>query len=299
MKRIIAILLLLTLFVSGCQSPAVAPESDKITIVASLFPQYDFAKAIAGDRAEVTLLLPPGAESHSYEPTPADVIAINKSDLFIYTGKSLEGWAETLLQGLEGDPAVLDLSENVELHTHEGHGHHDADPHIFTNPRYAVKMAQAIEDKLCEIDPEHTAEYRSRGEAYRAELLSLDGDFRRAVEEGKSKKLIFGGRFAFLYFVEEYGLSYEAAYDSCSSETEPSAAKLAQLIETVKNENIPVVYYEELSDPKTARLICEESGAKPLLLHSCHNVSKEELAEGVTYLSLMRKNLAHLKEGLS
>ncbi|MBQ9914576.1 MAG: zinc ABC transporter substrate-binding protein, partial [Clostridia bacterium] len=129
--------------------------------------------------------------------------------------------------------------------------------------------------------------------------LTLDAEFRKLAEESTNKKLIFGGRFAFLYFVEEYGLSYEAAYDSCSSETEPSAAKLAQLIETVKQEKIPVVYYEELSNPKTARLICEETGAKPLLLHSCHNVSKEEMAKGVTYLSLMQQNLAHLKEGLS
>ena len=299
MKRVIALLLLCLLLLSGCQSPEKAPETDQISIVASLFPQYDFAKAIAGDRASVTLLLPPGAESHSYEPKPADVIAINNSDLFIYTGENLEGWADSMLKGLEGNPAVLDLSAGITLHEHEGHEHHGADPHIFTSPRYAVKMAQDIEDKLCEIDPEHAAEYRSRGEAYRKELLALDGEFRQAVEKGARKKLIFGGRFAFLYFVEEYGLDYEAAYDSCSSETEPSAAKLAQIMETVTNEKIPVVYYEELSDPKTARLICEETGAKPLLLHSCHNVSKEELAKGVTYLSLMRENLANLKEGLS
>ncbi len=299
MKRIFSLLLILCLSLSGCTASQPQQDEGKLSIVTSLFPQYDFARAIAGELAEVTLLLPPGAESHSYEPTPADVIKINRADLFVYTGDNLEVWAKTLLSGLEGNPAILDLSEGVALYGHEGHDHEGVDPHIFTNPQYAIKMAQSLEDKLCEIDPVNAEAYRTRGAAYRKELENLDADFRQAVAEGKRNKLIFGGRFAFLYFVEEYGISYEAAYDSCSSESEPSAARLAQIMNIVKEEQIPVVFYEELSNHKTADLICAETGAKALLLHSCHNVSKEDLANGAGYLSLMRDNLASLKEGLS
>jgi len=303
LKRIIGCILCLFLL-SGCASVTTEKNNEKkLKIVATLFPQYDFAKTIAGDTAEVTLLLPPGAESHSYEPSPADVIAINEADLFIYTGDAMEAWVPSLLTSLEGNPAILDISSGIDLHqghTHHGDEHqHNVDPHIFTNPLYAMKMAKNLETKLCEIDPEHSEEYKKRGEAFQAELADLHQQISQLVDTAKRKKLIFGGRFAFLYFTEAYGLSYDAAFDSCSSESEPSAADLIRIIDTVKNENIPVVYYEELSDPKTAQLISRETGAKALLLHSCHNISKDEMAKGVTYLSLMKNNLEHLKEGLN
>ncbi len=302
MKKI-AIFLIFCLLLSavGCQPLSVSEKASALTIVTTLFPQYDFAKAIAGDSAHVKLLLPPGSESHSYEPTPADMIAINEADLFIYTGEMMEGWVTSLLDSLSGSPEILNLSTSLNLsegeqNVHEHH--HDIDPHIFTNPRYAAMMAQSIEEALCRLDASNAENYRMRGEALRGELLTLDQKFRELSASASRNKLIFGGRFAFLYFTEEYGFSYESAYDSCSSETEPAAADVARIVDIVRNEKIPVVFYEELSEPKTARLICEETGAKPLLLHSCHNVSKEELQSGATYLSIMAQNLEHLKEGL-
>ncbi|MBR6728793.1 MAG: zinc ABC transporter substrate-binding protein, partial [Clostridia bacterium] len=285
----------------GCAVKTEAPqEQNKLSIVTTLFPQYDFAKELAGDLAEVTLLLPPGAESHSYEPTPADIIAIHEADLFIYTGEQMEAWVPRVLKGLEKTPKVLDVSKGILLKGGEVHGDHvhDADPHIFTSLRMAAQMVQNLEDALAELDSEHSALYRERGAAYRAELAKMDEELVQAVENAKRKELIFGGRFAFLYFAEDYGLSYASAYDSCAAESEPSPAELARLIDRMRQEQIPVVYYEELTDPKTARLIAEETGAKPLLLHSCHNVSKEELTQGATYLSLMQQNIAHIKEGL-
>ncbi len=303
MKRIIVCLLCLVLLTGCAIAPTEQSGEKKLNIVTTLFPQYDFARTIAGDNAQVTLLLPPGSESHSYEPSPVDMMTINEADLFIYTGETMEAWVPSVLKSLEGNPAILNISSGIDLH--QGHNHddvehqHNVDPHIFTNPLYAVAMAESLENQLCEIDPEHSDEYKANGEAFRAELKDLHGQVSQVVQNAKRNKLIFGGRFAFLYFTEAYGLSYDAAFDSCSSESEPSAADLTRIIDTVKNENIPVVYYEELSDPKTARLICEETGAKALLLHSCHNISKEELAQGATYLSLMKKNLENLKEGLN
>lgn len=301
MKRFCLVLSLIFLLsaLSGCTAAKQQNNPHTLSVVATLFPQYDFAKNLAEDLAEVTLLLPPGSESHSYEPTPADMMAVQNADLFIYTGDAMEGWAKTLIESLDDGPTILDLSKGLSLKMHEHDHHHDVDPHIFTNPRMAIQMLQSVEDALCTLDPTNSNIYKSRGEAYRAELTALDREFRNAANSGKRNKLIFGGRFAFLYFTQEYDLSYEAAYSSCSSESEPAAADIAHIIDTVKNEQIPVVYYEELADPKTARLICEETGAKPLLLHSCHNISKEELTQGVTYLSLMKMNLEHLKEGLN
>lgn len=307
LKRIIVLLCALCLTVGLLAGCAEKPEKaeGKLQIVATLFPQYDFARTLAADLADVTLLLPPGAESHSYEPTPADMILINNADLFIYTGDAMEGWAASVLDSLEGNPTVLDISEGIALQqeTHDEHeehdGHvHDVDPHIFTSPRRAIQMAQHLEDVLCTIDPENAQVYQSRGTALRGDLAALDEEFKSISQNAVRHKLIFGGRFAFGYFVEDYGFDYDSAFDSCASESEPAAADVARLIDEVRSEGIPVVYYEELSNPKTAKLICDETGAKPLLLHSCHNISKEELQNGQTYLSLMQMNLDHLKEGL-
>lgn len=300
MKRLTAVFIALFML-TGCSrfSHPVNENKDKLSIVTTLFPQYDFARAIAGEAAEVTLILPPGAESHSFEPTPQDMIAINEADLFIYTGEQMEAWVPAVLDGLEGDPMVLDLSSGLPLHEdHAGHDH-AVDPHIFTNPRLCVQLAQKIQDALCQLDPENESMYIERGKNYQNQLSALDEQLRTVTDTAERKKLVFGGRFAFLYLVEEYGLSYVAAVDSCSSESEPSAAALAAIIDTVKKENIPVVYYEELSTPKAARLIAEETGAELLLLHSCHNISKEELERGETYLSLMQQNIEHIKEGLN
>lgn len=305
MKRLMilftAACLISVCLLTGCE-PLNKKESDKLQIVATLFPQYDFARTLAADLADITLLLPPGAESHSYEPTPADMILINNADLFIYTGDAMEGWVASVLSGLEGNPAVLDISEGLDLHdaSHdESAGHtHDVDPHVFTSLRRARQMAQKLEDTLCSIDSENSGVYQSRGAWLREELTALDEEMQSVTQSAVRNKLIFGGRFAFGYFVEDYALSYDSAFDSCSSEAEPAAADVARLIDEVRSENIPVVYYEELSNPKTAQLICDETGAKPLLLHSCHNISKEELETGQTYLSLMQMNIEHLREGL-
>ena len=261
MKRFFVLLLCVLLF-AGCAVKTEAPqEQNKLSIVTTLFPQYDFAKELAGDLAEVTLLLPPGAESHSYEPTPADIIAIHEADLFIYTGEQMEAWVPRVLKGLEKTPKVLDVSKGILLKGGEVHGDHvhDADPHIFTSLRMAAQMVQNLEDALAELDSEHSALYRERGVAYRAELAKMDEELVQAVENAKRKELIFGGRFAFGYLTDRYSFHWQAAYDSCSHEAEPSVAKVAELIDYVRENEIPVVYYEELTDPTVARTIASGS----------------------------------------
>lgn len=297
-------------------------DQNKITVIATLFPQYDFARQIAGEYANVVLLLPPGMESHSFDPSPADIIAIQNADIFLYTGPYMENWAADVIEGIGEETSVVDLSLSIPLareeeieaeyesiHKAEGDGHeehehnrsshnHTYDPHIWTNPVYAKIMAGNIADALIEKDPAHKAEYEENAKKYVAELEKLDAEIREAVLQAECRELFFGGRFAMYYFTREYGLSYESVYDSCSSETEPSVQSVIHMIKEIKEKEIPVVYYEELVDPKTARTIAEETGCEMLLYHSCHSVTKRELKEGVTYLTLMWGNLENLKAGL-
>ena len=324
--RVLISFTIVALFMTGCSSEkdvsaAEEARSDKIQIVATLFPQYDFARQVAGDKAEVTLLLPPGVESHSYEPTPSDIIKINHSDLFIYTGKNMEVWSQKIIDGMtdaESHSVVLDVSKGIELaktsdieaelkargavleEEKEENGHeHFYDPHIWTDPLIAKEMVANIQDALCKIDPGNAAYYKENTAKYSSELDSLDAEFRTIVSNGQRNEIVFGSRFALYYFTKQYGLNYEAAFDSCSSETEPSAKTVAKLMKKIEEDKIPVIYYAEIEEPKVAKSISEETGAKMLLFHSCHNITKEELEEGATYLSLMKQNARNLKEGLN
>jgi zinc transport system substrate-binding protein len=301
-KRFFCCLLALFLCV-GCSSPQADREDGKLQIIATLFPQYDFARILAGDRAQITLLLPPGVESHTFEPTPAQMVQIQQADLFLYTGEAMEPWAATLSKDLR-EGQVLDVCRGIALQEHgqeeEHDGHaHTLDPHVWTSPLLAKEMVQNICDGLCSVDPDGASLYQANASAYLTQLDQLDADFRQAVEQGQRREIVHGGRFALYYWAKEYGIEYLAAFDSCSGETEPSAQAVAQIVDKIRQDGLPVIYYEELSDPKVARSVSQETGAQMLLLHSCHNVSKEDLESGATYLSLMEQNLENLRKGLN
>ena len=304
-------LLLLAAPLSGCTGgeKKEGETSGRLSIVSTLFPQYDFARRIAGDKAEVTLLLPPGTESHTYEPTPSDIVGISKADLFLYTGAVMEPWADKILQSLGSNaPRVADVSKGIEAAAAEDHGHddeehgeeaHTVDPHIWLDPVNAQIIADDILAGLTEASPENAAFFEENARSLKEDLTKLDEEFRAAVNGAKYKTLAFGGRFAFTYFCNRYGLSHVSAFDSCSAESEPSVSAVASVISTIEEQGLPVVYYEEFTDPKVANSIAEQTGAKPLLLHTVHNVSKEDREAGVTYFDLMRQNLENLRIGLN
>lgn len=302
-------------FMTSCASDSsgFSDDSGKIKISATLFPQYDFARQIAGDKAEITLILPSGMDSHSYEPTPSDIININKSDLFIYTGEYLESWANDIVGDIDTDKThVLDVSSGIQLvkeedehhhddedEHHEEEHHHEYDPHIWTSPVIAMQMADNIAEALCETDSVNSDYYKQNAENYKKQLQELDSEFREIVADGKRNTIYFGGKFALYYFTQEYGLDYVSAFDSCSGETEPSAKVMSEMISSIKENNIPVIYYEEIAEPTVANMIADETGAKPLLFHSCHNVTPEDFKNGTTYIDLMKQNAVNLREGLS
>jgi len=324
-KQIGILLLAVLLMLTGCAPAAAEPEKGDgpLKIVATVFPAYDFARAAAGDRAEVRLLLPPGAESHSYEPTPADILAVQECDLFLSIGGESEAWVDTILDAVRPGNATLRMMDCVELldeeivegmETEPGHEHgnehgddHDhgaghlgevveKDEHVWTSPRNAAKIVHAVAEKLAEIDAEHAAQYLADGEAYEEKILALDREFEEFFAGSERETIVFGDRFPLRYFADRYDLDYAAAFPGCGTQTEPSAATVAYLTDRVIREGISTVWYIEFSNHLVADSIAEATGARTAMFHTCHNVSAQELASGATYCSLMEGNLEALKE---
>lgn len=315
MKNKITAILLAVLMLMLCGCSYTAPKkSDRLSVVCSIFAPYDFARRIAGDRAEVKMLLPTGVESHSYEPTPRDIIELENSDIFFYVSEHTETWVTQITDAVENESVKkIDIADELGIvindHDHD-HGHHhgeehdehdesETDEHIWTNLETATKMIDCIAKEMGEADTDNADYYNENAKAYSAEILKLRDDFSRLVKSSKRREIVSGSRFAMKNFTREFGIEFTAAFDSCVDNTEPSASVMAQIIDRINADNLPVVFYEELTEPKIARAVSIETGAKMLLLHSCHNVSSDEMKRGETYLSLMRQNYRNLKEALN
>ncbi|MDO4598872.1 MAG: metal ABC transporter substrate-binding protein [[Ruminococcus] gnavus] len=327
----VAVLLLtavaLMIGVSGCRH--VSEESknreDTLRVVTTIFPQYDFVRQIAGEHAEVSMLLKPGEETHSYEPTPQDILKIQNCDLFIYVGGENDEWVEDILESIDTEKIrqlrLIDCVETVneehvegmkeergheheeeDAHQEADHGSHETltpDEHVWTSPENAISIVERITEELAGLDPEYRAVYEENKEAYEKQLEELDEAFREVVRSAKREVLLFGDRFPFRYFADAYDLDYYAAFPGCASDTEPSAATMAFLINKVKEEQIPVVLKMELSNENIANAIAETTHAEVRTFYSCHNLTAREFAEGETYLSMMKKNVETLKEALN
>jgi zinc transport system substrate-binding protein len=315
MKRFLTIplwvfILSITIFSGGCLRTKSGNANGKINVTSVIFPSYDFVRAIAGDRVNLTMLLPPGSESHSYEPTPQDIIAIKNSNLFIYPGGENSDWVERILDSISNLSknmivlSLIDLVDAVEEEIVEGMEEEEEekepafDEHVWTSPRNAKAIVAAITDALCELDSANADYFRQNAADYSAKLEELDASFKAVVDGAKRKTIIFGDRFPFRYLADAYGLDYFAAFPGCSTDTEPSAATVAFLINKVKSEKLPVIYHIELSNEKMADTISEATGAKKLLLHSCHNLTKKDIEKGVSYLDIQKANVVNLKEAL-
>ena len=305
--------LILPLLLPSCGKPA---ESDKPQIVATLFPQYDFARQLAGDRADVTLLLGFGADAHTYDPTPADMLKIANADLFIYTGGEMELWTDKLLKSADiaeavesGSLRVLDLSKCVALltaaeHDHDGehgdadHDHSDCDPHIWTSLDNAKALCAAIADALAAIDPSGAPLYAENFAAYTEKLTSLKTEMQEVRQNAAHNCAYFGGSFAFAYLFDEFDLDHLSVFEGCASHTEPSPAAMLAIVEAIKASGAPAVLYDSLSEQKTAEAIAAECGVRVLRLHAIHNITKAEYDAGEDYLSLTKKNIEVLREAL-
>lgn len=343
MKRNISVLLtililILSIVLSGCGilKSNENKNDGKLKITATLFPLYDFARQITGDMAEVSLLLPPGVEAHSYEPTPRDIMDLEKADVFIYTGEFMEPWAHKVIEKVKNENLVVINSgdkitlieeqhkhESHEEHTshdehtsheeetsheeHESHSshedesshdHEDNDPHIWVDPVLAIKIVENILEGIVSADPDNADLYNENTLQLKNKLQKLHEDFTDLSNRAKIRTIIHGGHFAFGYFAKRYNLEYISPYEGFSPNSEPTTQRIAQLIENLKNSGTNVIYYEELIEPRVARIISDQAGAQMLMLHAAHNISRLELDEGITYFDIMYQNLENLKIGL-
>ncbi len=303
---------------SGCSSSL--PEKNvgltNLQVVTTIFPQYDFVRQIGGEHVSLQMLLKPGEETHSYEPTPQDILAIQRADLFIYVGGENDEWVEDILDSPEMNQVhtlrlvdcvdMLAKEEHVEGMQKERHTWFDAeeeetDEHVWTSPRNAMRIVEKITEELVTLDSAHQEEYEANRKTYIEQLSKLDMQFQNVAEKAAQQGcnlLLFGDRFPFLYFAQEYGFEYYAAFPGCASDTEPSAATMAFLIRKVKEEQLPVVLKMELSSNQIANAIAEATDAQVRIFYSCHNLTAQQFEAGDGYLSMMQENLETLKEAL-
>ena len=331
MKKILAMLLCCTALLAGCgQRMPEKTDDGRLKIVATVFPAYDFARAAAGTYTDVELLLPPGMDSHSYEPTPADILAVQECDLFIYLGGESDSWVETILSAVEPEGETLRMIDCVELleekhvegmqtdpghdhdheegceeeHHHEEETHEEVahglgevvgmDEHVWTAPENAAAITRTIGETLARMDGANGEAYLAGAEAYAVELDALHGEFEALFAGRGDRTIVFGDRFPLRYFAEAYQLDYYAAFPGCGTQTEPSAATVAFLTDKVRAEGIKTVWYIEFSNHLVADSIAEAAGVETAMFHTCHNVTRAEMDGGATYLSLMRSNLETL-----
>jgi zinc transport system substrate-binding protein len=314
MKRLVllVVILLLVLPCASCRKSDDAAKGDrKLRVIVTLFPLYDFTREIAGERAEVTLLLPPGMEPHGFEPKPEDIFRVSKADIFIYTDRYMEPWAAELVKGIgNGKLLVIDAGEGAKFlpaagaDEHDGeHGDHDhdhgkgMDPHIWLDFTNAQKMVGNIAAGMAAKDPANRKFYLDRASSYNRRLAALDKKFADGLSGCATRQFLHGGHYAFGYLANRYGLKYTAAY-AASANAEPTPKKIAGLINLMRESGLKHIFYEELIAPTVADAIARESGATLLKLHGAHNIARDELEAGVTFISLMEKNLENLKAGL-
>jgi len=307
---LVIILIMAGLFTSVKLVKKIENNKDKITIVTTLFPLYDFAKEIGSDKVEVTILLPPGVEPHSFDPTPGDISKISNADIFIFTGEFMEPWAHDIITGIDNKKLiVIDASTNVNLitpaHNHEHcehqEHHHDElgnkDPHIWLDFDNDKIIVDNITNALCKADSANEAFYKTNAEDYKSKLDDLDTSYKTYLANCQTRTIVFGGHYAFGYLAKRYNLNYLSA-QGLSPDAEPTAKDLIVLVKQIKKDKINYIFYEELTSPKIAETLANETNAKMLLLNAGHNITRKDLEENTSFISIMQKNLQNLMTGL-
>lgn len=318
MKKISKLLLIFVVSIFGIVSLTGCNKKqetqDKLTIVSTNFPGYDFARAITMDNTnvKVKMLLKPGAESHTFEPTPEDIKTIKNSDIFIYVGGDSDEWVDDILNDIDTDKTkiikLIDLVDAKEEVTTEGmesdekeesEEEAELDEHVWTSPKNAIEIINKLKKEIINIDNDEKSNLESNANHYVNKLNDLDTEFKSIVKTAKRKEIIVGDRFPLRYFVDEYGLSYYAAFPGCSEQTEASAKTISFLANKVKEDKIPVVLKTELSSGNIANTIAKETNTKVLEFNSAHNISQSDFDAGITYVDIMTKNAEVLKEALN
>lgn len=313
MKKLLISLLILSLLLTGCSTAKGAFESeDKLHVVSTIYVGYDIAKSVGAENVEAKLLLKPGSESHTFEPTPKDIIAIEESDVFICTGGENDAWVETILGGIENSDLKIirmtecvsklfeeELVEGMQEEEEEEEEETEWDEHVWMDADNAVAICNAIRDAFTALDGAHADAYRSGAEAFAEAIMAIDEQTKNAVASAARHEVIFADRFPARYYTERYGLDYYAAFPGCSENTEASASTVSFLIDRTREDGIPAVFVIELSAGKLGSAIAEETGAKVLTFYTGHNVSAADFDRNLSFIDMMQMNCEALTEALN
>jgi len=312
---ILVVLCSAALLLAGCKKGEEKPAAG-LQVVTTLFPLFDFARTIAGDKAQVTMLLPPGVEPHTFEPRPEDMIRISRAGLFVYTNKYMEPWVEKIVTGIDSRKLrVVNAGERVSYragagHDHDGHEHdqknvggggaHDQkgmDPHIWLDFDNAAIMVDTILDGFIAADPVNGGVYRQNAETLKKRLVALDLRYRKELSSCSTRKLLHGGHYTFGYLAHRYDLEYHAL-SGISSDSEPSAERMVSLVREIRSSGAKYLFAEELLSPRLTETLAQEAGVGVLMLHGAHNLSRDDQSKNVTFFDLMERNLEQLQKGL-
>lgn len=318
MRRYLHLVVILAICVAVCSCrkqdhPPASQAAKRLKVVTTLFPLYDFARTVGGEKVEVTLLLPPGVEPHAFSPRPDDAVTVARADLFIFTNEFMEPWAMRFFQGLGAESALMvnagrgctflkaGPGDGAGGTTGEPEGERlhpsGMDPHIWLDLANAEVMVENIANAMENRDPANKAYYRANATRYAAELRALDNEYKSGLANCSTRVLLHGGHYAFGYLARRYGLRYVSA-SAVNADAEPSPARLMELVRQVRSSGLRYVFSEELLSPRVSGMIARETGASVLLLHGAHNISREEFEQGMTFADILRDNLAHLRQGL-
>jgi zinc transport system substrate-binding protein len=294
-------------FIFASAADAAAPVKK---IIATMFPLYDFSRHIGGDKVSVYMLIPPGVEIHSFEIKPGDISLLNQADVLIYGGDVLEPWVKKIISSLDNKKlVVIDTSQGIAMvqqadHAHH-HKHHDGccsegvDPHYWLDFSLAQKMVTQISDQLGNHDVVNRSYYQKNADQCIAQIKELDQHYFDFFNSCKNKTIFYAGHFAFGYLAKRYQIQFISPYEGFSPNAEPSAKRLMEVIKKIKASKANCIFYEELLEPKYAKIIAEESKVKMVLLHGAHNISRQELETKITFIEIMQQNLQRLKSCLS
>jgi len=278
-------------------------DRPRIKILTTVFPLMEFARAVAAERGEVRLLIPPGAEVHTWQPRVSDIAKLSSSDLFICIGQSLEPWAKDIIKSVsKPDLRILEASQNIELlreaSPHSGqHGHQTVDPHLWLDFDHDLVIIKQIQRILSEIEPVHATFFSQNAARYNEKLKMLNNKFEAAFRNCLHRTFIFAGHSAFGYLADKYKLEQVSIY-GLSPDSEPTPKQIFSVISLAKKNRIKTIFFEANINPKLARLVAKEIGAKTLPLNPGHNLTKKQLMLGVTFFDIMEENLKNLKDGL-
>jgi zinc transport system substrate-binding protein len=284
-------------------------NAGRLTVVASVFPLFDFAREVAGSAADVRLLLPPGVDPHSWEPRPSDIVELSRADIFLYTSEKMEPWAGTFARTVRSKFTIfaevmdgLGFSRTDENHVSadiiDGGQDHAEDPHFWLNLSLSARAIEVIGRALAETDPENEDLYRSNTDYYASKLMELDEMFQAGLKTCGSRQLVTGGHAAFGHLARRYRLEQISVY-GLSPDAEPSPRHLAGIVSAVKENNVRTVFSEELMNPRMAEVLSQETGAKVMSLNPGANLTADQWRGGITFIDIMKRNLETLREGLA